>query len=337
MSRPSFFHHLHPPTIPKREASFTYNLGLGGLAVFLILVVGITGMLEMFYYVPSIEQANASVQTITYLVPLGWIVRGAHYWSAQALVVVTVLHLLRVALTGAYKDRRFNWLLGLMALGLILFLNFSGYALRWDRDISWALLVGTNLIKTIPFVGTVLYGVVVGGNQINSATPARFYAWHIFGLMLPAFIILVWHLFQVRRDGGIAHIAEARKSRISRDELVGRETFVALLATIALLAVSVLSPPAITPAADFASLPDNPTAPWFFVWVQELLRLGDPFFFGVLIPSIITILVALVPYLIDRSSSGVAVWFNKEGRVAQWIVWVMLLVIIGLTIRGALR
>jgi quinol-cytochrome oxidoreductase complex cytochrome b subunit len=337
MPRPSFFHHLHPPTIPKREASFAYNFGLGGLGVFLFLVVGVTGMLEMFYYVPSLEQANASVQTITYLVPLGWIVRAAHYWSAQALVVVGVLHLLRVALSGAYKDRRLNWLLGLIALVLILFLDFSGYALRWDRDIAWAMLVGTNLIKTIPFIGVTLYNAVVGGDQIGAATPARFYAWHIFGLMLPAFIILVWHLFKVRRDGGIAHTPHSREPRISRDQLVRREMFVALLATIALLAVSVLSPPAITPAADFASLPKSPTAPWFFIWIQELLRLGDPFFFGVIVPCIITILIALIPYLIDRSSSGVAVWFNKEGRAAQWMVLTTIVVIVGLTLRGMLR
>lgn len=337
MSRPSFFHHLHPPTIPKREASFTYNFGLGGLAVFLFLVVGVTGALEMFYYVPSLEQANASVQTITFLVPFGWIIRAAHYWSAQALIVVSVLHLLRVALTGAYKDRRFNWLLGLIALVLTLFINFSGYALRWDQDITWALLVGTNLIKTIPFIGVALYGAVVGGDQINSATPPRLYAWHIFGLTLIAVIVIVWHLFKVRRDGGIAHTAESREPRIGRDELVRRETFVALLATIALFAVSVLSPPAITPAADFTSLPNEPTAPWFFVWIQELLRLGDPFFFGVMIPVIITSIIALVPYLMDRSSSGVAVWFNKEGRVAQWIVLGLIVVIISLTIRGMLR
>lgn len=337
MSRPSFFHHLHPPTIPKREASFTYNFGLGGLSVFLFLVVGVTGMLEMFYYVPTIEQANASVQTITFLVPFGWIVRAAHYWSAQALVIVSVLHLLRVALTGAYKDRRFNWLLGLTALLIILFLNFTGYALRWDRDIAWAMLVGTNLIKTIPLIGLTLYNAVVGGDQINSAAPPRLYAWHIFGLMLPAFIILVWHLFKVRRDGGIAHTAESREPRISRDELVRRETFVALLAAIALFAVSILFPPSITPPADFTALPKDPTAPWFFVWIQELLRLGDPFLMGVLIPLTVIVIIGVIPYLIDRSSMGGAVWFNKEGRRAQWIVLMMIVVIVVLTIRGILR
>ena len=55
--RPSFFHHLHPPTIPALRPAWRYTLGAGGLAVFLSLVLVITGALEMFYYVPTPENA----------------------------------------------------------------------------------------------------------------------------------------------------------------------------------------------------------------------------------------------------------------------------------------
>jgi quinol-cytochrome oxidoreductase complex cytochrome b subunit len=104
--RPSFFEHLHPPTIPAREARFRYNFGLGGLSLFLFLVLAVTGALEMFYYVPSPEGANASVKTIAFLVPFGWLIRNLHYWAAQAMLVTVGLHALRVILTGAYKPPR---------------------------------------------------------------------------------------------------------------------------------------------------------------------------------------------------------------------------------------
>ena len=111
--RPSFFHHLHPPSIPAAQSRLRYTLGAGGLAVFLTLVVTITGALELFYYVPTPEGAAQSVQTITYLAPFGWLVRGLHYWSAQALVAAAAVHLLRVVFTGAYAiPRRFNYLWG---------------------------------------------------------------------------------------------------------------------------------------------------------------------------------------------------------------------------------
>src|SRR5512147_520256 len=107
--RPSFLHHLHPPTIPAPQARCRYTLGAGGVAVFLTLVVGATGILEMFYYVPTPDQAALSVQTIAFLVPFGGLIRSLHYWSAQLLVLVACIHLLRVLLTGAYSaPRRLN-------------------------------------------------------------------------------------------------------------------------------------------------------------------------------------------------------------------------------------
>jgi mono/diheme cytochrome c family protein len=122
--RPNFFHHLHPPTIPALQARLRYTLGAGGLAVFLCLVLLLTGILEMFYYIPTPEHAAVSVETITSLVPFGALIRNLHFWGAQALMIVMSLHLLRVVLTGAYaRQRRLNYLIGLGMLVLVLLLD----------------------------------------------------------------------------------------------------------------------------------------------------------------------------------------------------------------------
>lgn len=348
--RPSFLEHLHPPTVPAREARFRYTFGLGGTSLLLTLILIGTGILEMFYYVPTAENANPSVQTITHLVPLGWLVRGLHYWAGQALVVTVVLHLLRVVLTGAYKrPRRLNWLLGLSLLVAVLLLDFTGLVLRWDSEIAWALMVGTNLLKSIPGIGPSLYGLAVGSPEIGAATVVRFYGWHVFGLMLPGIIVIVWHIFRVRRDGGISHrvlarptdsLAQAEKAsdeRIPRSELLRRETLATLLTTALLLALTVVSPPGLGPAADFRNLPSEATAPWFFIWIQQLLRLGDPFPMGVLIPVGMLTLLAILPYTLDRNSLGVGVWFNPQGRRVQILVLGMAAFILSLTLVGVLR
>src|SRR3989304_1002977 len=93
--RPSFFHHLHPPTIPAPQARLRYTLAAGGLSVYLVLVVAFTGILVTFFYIPTPDQAAKSVQELTFLVPYGWLVRNLHYWSAQLLILVAALHLLR--------------------------------------------------------------------------------------------------------------------------------------------------------------------------------------------------------------------------------------------------
>lgn len=334
--RPNFYHHLHQPNFPKREGSFFYTYGLGLAAAFLVMALMVTGILEVFYYIPSAEEANRSVQVITYLVPYGSLVRGIHYWAGQLLLGTTILHMLRVTLTGSYKrPRRFNWLLGLALMVVVLFFNFTGYGLRWDQDIAWALLVGTNLLKTIPWVGDTLYQIIVGSSVLGDETIVRFYGWHIYGLAIVTAILVVWHIFRVRRDGGISTSPkEPPYPKLTRAEVIEKEVIGMFVLAILLVGLALLFPPGLGAAADFNNIPEDATAPWFFIWIQLLLRNGDALLMGVIIPAVVLLILALVPYLLDRSKTGTGIWFNKEGRLAQIVV---LLIILGITTLTLLR
>jgi quinol-cytochrome oxidoreductase complex cytochrome b subunit len=321
--RPSFIHHLHPPTIPAHQARLRYTLAAGGLAVFLFLVLLVTGLLEMFYYIPTPDQAAASLQTLTFLVPYGGLVRNLHYWAAQFLVVVTLLHLLRVVFTGAYAaPRRFNYLLGMGLLVFAILLDFTGYVLRWDEGVRWALVAGTNLIKSIPLAGGLLYSITVGGSEPGSATLIRFYGWHVYGLALAAGILLIWHIFRVRRDGGIAVPPPAgreTRERITRYELVRREVLAMLLASVALLVLSVFAPaPLAQPITPTSTISEVTQAPWFFLWVQELLKLGSPFLWGVVVPLAVLTALTLIPYVFPKPADAeLGKWFPRRNRLAQ--------------------
>lgn len=340
MNRPSFFHHLHPPTIPEAQARWRYTLAAGGLAVFLVLVLLVTGALEMFYYVPTADGAALSVQAITFLVPFGGLVRGLHYWAAQALVAVAVVHLLRVIFTGAYaRPRRFNYLLGIALLVLVVLADFTGYVLRWDTGVRWALVTGTNLLKTIPLIGDGLYLFAVGADRPVGATLLRFYAWHIFGLMLFLLGLGVWHLFRVRRDGGIAAPPprEREPGRITRFELVRREALAALLASVVLVLLAGLWPAPLGAALGAESTLNaaDARAPWFFLWVQQLLRLGDPFWLGVAVPLAALALLVAVPYAFPAPPADErGRWFPPGARAAQLVVAALFLLILALTLAG---
>lgn len=320
------------------QARLRYTLGAGGLAVYLILVVSFTGVLLMFYYIPTPDQAALSVQELTFTAPFGWLIRNLHYWSAQLLILVVMMHLLRVIFTGAYNPpRRFNYLLGLALLVLCIFLDFTGYVLRWDEGVHWALVTGTNLIKTIPFLGPDLYQILVGGSQPGAATLIRFYAWHLFGLMVILIVVGVWHLFRVRRDGGIAvPPPELRPdhTRITRFELARREGLVMLWATTVLIILAIFIPaPLAPPIGETNILSTEVHAPWFFLWVQQLLKLGNPFIFGILVPLGAILLLVLIPYWLPRSAPiEQGRWFPHGNRLAQFMVALMGVIIIILTI-----
>jgi quinol-cytochrome oxidoreductase complex cytochrome b subunit len=340
--RPSFLHHLHPPTIPASQARWRYTLGAGGTAVFLLLVVAASGVLELFYYVPTPDQAALSIQTIAYLVPFGGIIRNLHYWSGQLLVLVAGVHLLRVVLTGSYAPpRRFNYVLGLALFVLSLLLDFTGYVLRWDQGIQWALVVGTNLVKTIPAIGGALYVVLTGGSEPGQSTLIRFYAWHIFGLTIGAVVLVIWHLFRVRRDGGIALPPPSLRTdhaRISRSELVRREVLAMLLTGAALVLLSAgRAAPIAAPITQINQVSGDARAPWFFLWVQELLKWGDPFLMGIVVPLIVLAVVGLIPYVLPAPMpSDWGRWFPGSNRVAQILLAAIILALIVLTYFGSL-
>jgi quinol-cytochrome oxidoreductase complex cytochrome b subunit/mono/diheme cytochrome c family protein len=342
LPRPNFVHHLHPPSIPALQSRFRYTLGAGGLAVFLSLVLLVTGILEMYFYVPSPEQAAISVETITTLVPFGELVRNLHFWSAQLLVVVMTVHLLRVVVTGAYAPpRRFNFLLGLGLLVFILLLDFTGYVLRWDEGIRWALVVGANLLKTIPWIGEGLYLFAIGGNEPGAATLTRFYAWHIFGLTLGAAILVVWHIFRVRRDGGIAVPPPTQRednTRINRFVLLKREVLAMTIAGAILLLLAMLVPAPIgQPISNTSLAAGDSRAPWFFLWVQQMLKWGDPFLLGVLAPVLVVVALGLLPYVLPNvKDESLGHWFPRGNRIAQALAALIIFSIFILTVLGAI-
>jgi len=338
--RGNFFHHLHPATIPADQSRFGYTLGAGGLAVFLCLVLLITGLLETFYYQPHPRGAAESIQMLSVLVPYGDLVRNLHFWAAQLLVIVLMVHLLRIILTGAYAPpRRLNYLIGLFLLVIALLLDFTGYVLRWDEGIRWALVVGTNLLKTVPGIGENLYQFVIGGNEPGPPTLIRFYSWHIYGLSVIFAGFTAWHIFRVRRDGGISAPPPARReaqTRIPRRTLIRKEVLAMLLGGAVLLVLAGLFPaPIDRPLSPNGNLAGDQGAPWFFLWIQETLKLGDPFLWGIAVPLLAVIILGLLPYIVPHPDpSQLGRWLPKGSRAAQIIGAAVIALLFVLTLVG---
>lgn len=188
--------------------------------------------------------------------------------------------------------------------------------------------------------GESLYRLIVGGVVVGEATLLRFYVWHIVGLILPMAGIIAWHAFRVRRDGGISHQPridhEPEGPRMDREQLVRTETLAFFLTLAALIALSVFVDAPLGNPPEAALAASEIKAPWIFLWVQELLRVWPPAIAGILVPLVVTALIIALPF-IDRRDDGIAVWFNRQGRVAQIVFLAIAVGVVGLTIRAALR
>jgi quinol-cytochrome oxidoreductase complex cytochrome b subunit len=199
------FLHLHPTRLHKTHVKITHTYCLGGLSFFFFLGLTVTGVMLMFYYVPSSDRAFTDINSLETTVRFGMLMRNLHRWMAHGMVILVFLHMMRVFYTGAYKPpREFNWVVGVVLLVLTLMLSYTGYLLPWDQLAIWAVTVGMNMVGSAPLVGQTSRLVLLGGLEVNDSALLRFYTLHVIGLPLLAGIFMAVHFWRIRRDGGLA-------------------------------------------------------------------------------------------------------------------------------------
>jgi len=205
----NFFLHLHPVKVHRNTLKATYTFGLGLISFFLFFILVVTGILLMFYYVPSTTQAYDRMLDLRGTVAFGIFLRNMHRWAAHGMVAAVFLHMCRVFLTGSYKPpREFNWVLGVLLLLVTVFMSFTGYLLPWDQLAFWAITVGTSIASYAPLVGKQVKFILLGDSTVGQEALLRFYVLHV--AVLPALLSLLAaiHFWRIRKDGGLSRPAE---------------------------------------------------------------------------------------------------------------------------------
>jgi len=206
----NFFLHIQPVRVSRQALRPTYTMGLGLISFFLFVILTVTGVLLMFYYVPSTTQAYDRMLDLRSSVAFGVILRNMHRWAAHAMVAVVFLHMCRVFFTGSYKPpREFNWVIGVSLFLLTLLSSFTGYLLPWDQLAFWAITVGTSIAGYAPFVGKTLKFMLLGDATVGQEALLRFYVLHVVVLPLVLTIFVAVHFWRIRKDGGLAKPEEA--------------------------------------------------------------------------------------------------------------------------------
>jgi quinol-cytochrome oxidoreductase complex cytochrome b subunit len=366
----SLFLHIHPARVSHHVLKPTYTFALGLIAGILFMVLSVTGLALMLYYVPYPPEAYRSMKDLQFAVTFGIVLRNMHRWSAHAMVGVVLLHMCRVFWTGSYKPpREFNWVVGVLLLLLTLGLSFTGYLLPWDQLAFWAITVGTNIAAYAPVVGDQVKFLLIGGHVIGPMTLLRFYVLHCVMLPLAMLLLISLHVWRVRKDGlsGAAihaspeeEVAGAfpastktyglmalttrpRTSVEARDpndevfawpHLLYRELLVALAVIVALHVVSLVFMAPLEEMADPTRTPNPAKAPWYFLGLQELVHYSA-LVGGVIVPTVLVLALLVIPY-IDRDPKGSGRWFARERRITNSVFTAVVALMVGLTIVGTL-
>lgn len=314
--------HIHPRSLPERNLKFSHTWGLGGAALMLVLLQAFTGILLLFVFQPVPEKAYDSVRTLMDQVLFGSFIRNMHYWSANLLVVVVLLHMLRVFYTDAFHaPRRFNWVVGLCLFGFVLISNFTGYLLPWDQLSYWAVTISTGMLEYMPLFGTTLQNFIRGGTEMGPATLSNFFVFHMVVMPVCFLLFLPFHFWRIRKDGGVVRpraagteAAPSVRMAPAMPDLVIREISLGLVVAAVIFLLAAFFD---APLGDSANpgLSPNPTkAPWYFMGLQELMLHFHPLFAVFIIPLVLTGLLIYLPYFrYDSDMSGI--WFRSgKGR-----------------------
>jgi quinol-cytochrome oxidoreductase complex cytochrome b subunit len=161
------FLHIHPVRVRQHAVKFAYTFCLGGLTFFLFLILTVTGVYLMLFYVPSAQLAYSNILEIQSQVTFGLLTRNVHRWAAHLMVFFVFLHMMRVFYHGAYKPpREFNWVVGVILLLMTIGLSFTGYLLPWDQISYWAITIGLNMASYTPVINTPIQALIFGGFEV---------------------------------------------------------------------------------------------------------------------------------------------------------------------------
>jgi quinol-cytochrome oxidoreductase complex cytochrome b subunit len=315
---------------------------LGGMTLFLFVVQVISGILLLFYYRPSAEEAYESVQFLMAEVEFGWLIRSIHAWSANLMIFALFVHLFSVLLLKAYRPpREVTWFSGVALLAIALGFGFTGYLLPWNELAYFATKVGTEITGAIPVLGRFLVRLLRGGDEVTGATLTRFYGIHV--AVLPALVTLLLglHLYLVQKHGmsvppGVERRGGATRSIPFVPNFLLRDIVGWLCALAVLAALAAFLPAELGRKADpFAPAPVGIKPEWYFMFMFQTLKylpshiLGlEGEIVGVLGFGLGGLALLLIPFLDRRVARG------KPSPMFTWIGIAVIVYIVVLTYLG---
>lgn len=274
----------------------------GSTLVFCFAIQVVTGLFLWLAYSPSSQTAWESVYFIQHEMWGGWFLRGLHHYTAHAMTVLLVFHLMQVVIDGAYKaPREVNFWSGVVLLLLVLALSLTGYLLPWDQKGYWATKVATSIAAITPVVGPAIQQLVVGGSDYGHHTLTRFFALHAGVIPGAIILFIVAHVYLFRRHGLTPKEPRRKPDAAFWPDQVLRDA-VACLAVLLVVVFLVLryrgadlGAPA-DPSEQFSAARPE----WYFLFLFELLKYfpgGTEVWGAIVLPGLLLLVLFAMPFI----------------------------------------
>ena len=285
-------------------ASSGWKQVFGSLALFLFFTQVFTGILLGLNYGPTPGEAHESIRHIMRELTGGALIRGLHHWGASAMVIVVVFHMIQTFLWGAYKKpREVTWMAGVVLLLFTLGFALTGYLLPWDNRAYWGTVVTTQIAGGVPVMGPYILRLMGAEDGVGVVTFARFYSAHVLILPAATFLLILFHVYLVRRHGVAPEPGdELLPKRKFYPEQVFKDTVAIFLTFAALFTLAIVAKAPLGRLADPTDTSFIPRPEWYFQFLFQLLKYCEgplEIFATVVLPGAAVTGLMAVPFL-DR-------------------------------------
>ncbi|GJM41317.1 MAG: hypothetical protein DHS20C20_15990 [Ardenticatenaceae bacterium] len=275
-------------TVNERIRPYNPFYHLGTLAIFLLIVLTITGVYLTIFYRPGVDRAYASVAGMS-ATWLGSLMRTVHRYASDALIVVSLLHALKTFFSDRFSGSRWlAWLSGWVLLALFWSIGLMGYWLIWDQPAQWVTEYFIQLMQG-PFAYTFF------GGQIESSTFSLFVIVLFLHIFLPILLII----------GVLIHLLRLARATYwaPRWLMIGT--------VVVLLLLSLWRPLQLALPADVNVVVRQVPLDWWYLGFLPLAeQVGDGWFWG----TAVFMLVAVIafPWLFPARHDGPAVVIDQN-------------------------
>lgn len=253
----------------------------GALSALSFIVAVASGVLLLFWYSSSVHQAWDSVAAMNESRFGAGFVRALHRYSSDACVLFGVIHAVKVLAARRFTGpRSLAWITGLLLLGLLWLLGWTGYWLVWDTRGQAVAASTAHVLDALPIFPEPVARSYLRNEDINSLLFFAVFFAHVL-LPVPMCFLLWVHLVRLRKP----------KFLPPRGLTIG--------ALVAMAALAVIMPASLAARADMAAYPDGFAIDWFYLFPLHLMERMPPWSFWVLALGLLLGLSAL-PWLAAR-------------------------------------
>ncbi|MDQ2992877.1 MAG: ubiquinol-cytochrome c reductase cytochrome b subunit [Candidatus Eremiobacteraeota bacterium] len=273
---------------------------LGEICLYAFIALLVTGTYVAFFFTDSsaltvyhgpyasldgrlVPASYASVMELSFVTPLGLLVRQMHHWAALVFTGAILLHMMRIFFTGAFrKPREMNWTIGVLMFLLSMGEGFLGYSLPGDLLSGAGLRIAYSVAQSMPVLGTWLALLFFGGPFPNDQITQRLYIAHVWIVPLLLAGAISLHLGMVWRQ----HHTQFAGPRRTNDNVVGSKLWpeytiksvalmIALFGVLALLGgFFTINPIWIYGPFEGWKIVSPAQPDWYVGWLDGALRLG---------------------------------------------------------------